>query len=94
MTLGTSGKVVGEVHAVRVLVSGTLEGRVDSERLEIVAGGSVEGTVSVTDLVIEPGGRFNGSSEIRQHDAAPDPAKTSRSQQDDAEPDAGSGATA
>lgn len=66
VTLGSSGEVVGEIHARRVLVSGSMDGRIDAERLEIIAGGVVEGNVRVTDLVIEPGGRFNGSSEIRQ----------------------------
>ncbi len=53
-----------------MLISGTMNGRVEAERLEIVAGGSVEGTISVIDLVIEPGGRFNGASELRQQPAS------------------------
>jgi len=70
VTLGESGRVDGEIHARRVLVSGTMNGRINAERLEIVAGGSVEGTISVVDLVIEPGGRFNGTSELSEQPAA------------------------
>lgn len=70
MALGKSGSLNGQISARRVLVSGTVTGRIEAERLEIVAGGTVEGDVSIVDLVIETGGRFNGSSEIRS--AAPD----------------------
>lgn len=65
MTIGKSGRLDGEIHAQRVLISGRVKGRIEAERLEIVAGGEVEGNVVTVDLVIEPGGRFNGSSEIR-----------------------------
>ncbi|MBY6203434.1 polymer-forming cytoskeletal protein [Halomonas denitrificans] len=66
VTIGETGRVDGEIRSRRVLVSGSLNGRIEAERLEIVAGGSVEGTISVVDLVIEPGGRFNGASELRE----------------------------
>lgn len=65
VTIGKSGRLDGEIHAQRVLISGRVKGRIEAERLEIVAGGEVEGNVVTVDLVIEPGGRFNGSSEIR-----------------------------
>lgn len=66
VTLGKSGQLEGKIQARRVLVSGHVHGRIEAERLEIVAGGVVEGDVVTVDLVIEPGGRFNGSSEIRE----------------------------
>lgn len=80
VTLGESGRVDGEIHARRVLVSGTMNGRINAERLEIVAGGSVEGTISVVDLVIEPGGRFNGASELREQPAATASGNKAKSQ--------------
>jgi cytoskeletal protein CcmA (bactofilin family) len=70
VTIGQSGRLEGEIRARRVLISGQVTGRIDAERLEIVAGGVVEGNVVTVDLVIEPGGRFNGSSEIRSEPAA------------------------
>lgn len=75
VALGKSGTLNGQIKARRVLVSGTVTGRIEAERLEIVAGGTVEGDVSIVDLVIETGGRFNGSSEIRS--GTPEPASTS-----------------
>ncbi|NKI33795.1 polymer-forming cytoskeletal protein [Wenzhouxiangella sp. XN79A] len=70
VTVGQSGRLEGEIRARRVLVSGRVQGRIEAERLEIVAGGVVEGNVVTVDLVIEPGGRFNGSSEIRPEAAS------------------------
>lgn len=84
VTIGQSGRLEGEIRARRVLISGQVSGRIDAERLEIVAGGTVEGNVVTVDLVIEPGGRFNGSSEIRSEPSreaagpASAPAKSTR----------------
>jgi len=74
VTIGQSGRLEGEINARRVLISGQVNGRIDAERLEIVAGGVVEGNVVTVDLVIEPGGRFNGSSEIRSDRPSASPA--------------------
>ncbi len=64
MIIGSEGRTEGRIKACHVIVSGRLNGSIETERLEIIAGGSVEGEVRTVDLVIEPGGRFNGSSEI------------------------------
>lgn len=55
----------GEIKARRVLVSGSFKGKIDAERLEIVASGKVTGEVIVGQLVVESGAHFNGSSRIR-----------------------------
>lgn len=78
VTIGKTGRMVGEIRAQRVLVSGRVQGRIDVERLEIVAGGEVEGNVVTVDLVIETGGRFNGSSEIRAENPARSVAEPAR----------------
>lgn len=82
VTIGKSGHMDGEIRAQRVLVSGRVQGRIDADRLEIVAGGEVEGNVVTVDLVIEPGGRFNGSSEIRAEElpasSVAEPSKNDR----------------
>ena len=57
--------VDGEIKARRILVSGTFVGKIDAERLEIVASGKVTGEVSVAQLVVESGAHFNGTSHIR-----------------------------
>lgn len=68
VTIGQSGRFQGDVKAKRVLVSGHMDGKVDADRLEIVASGQVSGDIKVRELVIEPGGQFVGSSHVKKHD--------------------------
>lgn len=68
LIVSTSGRFTGEVKAKRVLVSGVLDGKIDAERLEIVASGQVSGDIKVRELVIESGGQFVGASQVKQHD--------------------------
>lgn len=65
VSIGQRGQFDGDIVAGRVLVSGRFQGRIEADRLEIVAGGEVTGEIQVSELVIESGGRFNGSSRIR-----------------------------
>jgi cytoskeletal protein CcmA (bactofilin family) len=69
VTIGSSGRYTGDVSAKRVLVSGILDGKVDADRLEIVASGQVSGEIKVRELVIESGGQFIGASQVKKHDA-------------------------
>lgn len=64
MIIGQSGTVEGEIKARRILVSGSFVGKIEAERLEIVASGKVTGEVSVAQLVVESGAHFNGTSRI------------------------------
>ncbi|WP_373079733.1 polymer-forming cytoskeletal protein [Zhongshania sp.] len=68
VTIGSSGRYTGDVSAKRVLVSGILDGKVDADRLEIVASGQVSGEIKVRELVIESGGQFIGASQVKKHD--------------------------
>lgn len=65
VSIGQSGSFEGEVQARRILVSGEFDGKLDAERLEIVASGRVTGEITVSELVIESGGQFSGSSHIK-----------------------------
>lgn len=79
VVIGQPGHMEGRILAQRVLVSGSFDGVIDAERLEIVASGKVAGEVTVGELIIESGAHFNGSSRIRgdepprqlTHDSAP-----------------------
>lgn len=62
--IGQSGVVDGEIKARRILVSGSFFGKIEAERLEIVASGKVTGEVSVAQLIVESGAHFNGTSRI------------------------------
>ncbi len=68
VAIGRSGRFKGEVNAKRVLVSGVLDGKVDADRIEIVASGQVTGEINVRELVIESGGQFIGASHVKKHD--------------------------
>lgn len=63
--IGQSGRMEGQIKAQRVLVSGSFQGKIEADRLEIVATGKVTGEVTVGQLVVESGAHFNGSSRIR-----------------------------
>ena len=64
-SIGTAGSFRGAIRARHVLVSGTFEGTIDCERLEITDTGLVIGEVVCGDLVIDGGGRFSGSRRAR-----------------------------
>ncbi len=68
VSIGEQGNFEGDIAASKVLVSGRFSGKIDAERLEIVATGSVSGTVSVGQLVIESGAQFDGTSKIKGHE--------------------------
>jgi cytoskeletal protein CcmA (bactofilin family) len=68
LIVSTSGRFTGDVKAKRVLVSGILHGKIDADRLEIVASGQVSGEIKVRELVIESGGQFVGASQVKKHD--------------------------
>jgi len=71
VTIGSSGRFEGNLRARHILVSGYLRGKVDCDRLEIVADGKVFGEVTSQQLVIEAGGQFAGESQVKGMVAAP-----------------------
>jgi len=62
ITIGVNGKVRGEVHAKHLIVNGTLEGKVDVDKVEIKPQGVITGTVESNQLIIEKDGFFEGNS--------------------------------
>lgn len=74
VTIGRNGSLKGDITAKRVLISGTMDGTVDADRLEIVASGLVTGGIKVREFVIESGGQFVGASQVKKHDPKPVPA--------------------
>jgi len=65
VSIGESGFFEGEIKAAGIVVSGHMQGKIDCQRLEIVATGHVHGELITDDLIIESGGRFIGESKIR-----------------------------
>ena len=62
VSVGTTGQVMGNIQADKIMISGTVEGNIVCNSLEIMQSGDVKGEISTTELVIEPGGVFVGNS--------------------------------
>lgn len=90
VSVGRSGEFAGEIRAHHVVVSGTVKGSIDCERLEIVTNGRVTGDVVSAELVIEAGARFSGSSRIRDEDEMPSQQRSGpKAVSSDSAPDSG-----
>lgn len=71
VSVGHGGSFDGNVKARQVVVSGYVHGKIDCDRLEIVAQGKVYGEVTSQEFVIEPGGQFVGESHVRGNQPVP-----------------------
>jgi cytoskeletal protein CcmA (bactofilin family) len=66
VTIGKSGIVTGEIFANKVIVSGSFNGSIDSDNIEILPKGKLHGNVSTNEFVIERGGFFEGESKTKK----------------------------
>lgn len=67
LTIGTTAKVIADVDAAEVVVSGHLKGNVNAKkRVEIGKDGSVTGDLTTAQIMIEDGAYFKGSIEIER----------------------------
>lgn len=65
LTLGDSATVEGEVKAMNITLSGSIEGSVEAnEKVILESGSSLVGDLSAKILVIEEGAKFNGKSSM------------------------------
>jgi cytoskeletal protein CcmA (bactofilin family) len=65
LTVGSSGRVAGEVVAREVVVYGAIDGGIRArDRIEIKKAGSVTGDLTTARIVIEDGAYFKGHIEI------------------------------
>ena len=62
VSVGLNGRFIGQMNAKHILVSGSVEGDLECDRLEVLRSGVVNGNVVVRELTIEQGGRFFGQS--------------------------------
>jgi len=63
LIIGESGKVIADVSAQNVSVSGAVKGTIEaSGRLEILSTGRVWGDITVASFLIDEGGFFRGQS--------------------------------
>ena len=62
IVVGKDGVIVGDITTNHIIVSGTIEGNIDAESVEILAGGLVKGGIASKDLIIQKDGVFKGES--------------------------------
>ena len=72
ITIGASGKVIGEVKAEAVKVKGEVLGSIRARRVELETGARVEGDILHASLSIQPNAIFEGQVKYSE-----DPLKTS-----------------
>ena len=72
VTIGKSGKALGEISAISLIVSGEFDGTADCESVEILPGGYIKGKIITGELIIEKQGFFEGESKKKGHDIATD----------------------
>lgn len=62
VSIGVSGQVSGLVKARAIALSGTLDGKVACEKLDILKPGKLIGELISGELTVETGGKFIGQS--------------------------------
>lgn len=55
-----SGRVMGDIFARTVSVSGAVKGTITADRVELLDGGRIWGTVRVTSFLLDEGGFISG----------------------------------
>ena len=65
VNIGKNGHIKGDVFTTRLVVQGSIDGNVNSTRVEIKAGGRISGTLESSELVIEAKGIFEGNSVLK-----------------------------
>ena len=71
VNVGKHGHIKGDVSAKRLVVQGSVEGTINSQKVEIKAAGRVSGTIESAELVIEAKGVFEGNSIVKDIQAIP-----------------------
>ncbi len=62
ITIGTKGKVNGEIAAKNLVINGILRGSAESDSIEIMPNGDVKGKLTYNELTIEKGAVFVGET--------------------------------
>ena len=64
VSIGKSGKVIGEIVTKDLTVSGFIDGVFDIENITILGTGKVIGTIHYEEFVIEQSGLFDGIGKV------------------------------
>lgn len=62
VSIGVSGHVTGLIKARSIVLSGTLDGKIACDKIDILSTGKLIGELICTDFTVETGGKFIGQS--------------------------------
>lgn len=62
--VGEGGKIVGDVTGENVVCSGTIEGNICAQMLEILAKASIKGDIRAHKMIVEEGAQINGVCKV------------------------------
>ena len=65
ITIGEQGKVIGNIKAQRIIISGYLKGRAEANEMELINKGKIYGDLITKKLSIEDGVIFEGSNKMK-----------------------------
>ena len=65
VTVGTKGRVTGEIIAKSLVINGVFQGSAESNSIEIMPKGDVKGKLTYNELTIERGANFEGETVVR-----------------------------
>jgi cytoskeletal protein CcmA (bactofilin family) len=65
IVIGHVGKIEGSVCSSEVIVYGTVEGNIETNKLELKKGSRVSGDITVNNLITEQGCYFNGKCTMK-----------------------------
>lgn len=71
VVIGSEGKIKGDVSAQVIVCSGTIEGNVCAEMLEVIGSASIKGNIRAKKMVVEEGGRIDGQCVIGAAETQP-----------------------
>ena len=65
ITIGTKGRITGDIFAKSLVINGVFRGSAESDSLEILPKGDVKGKLTYGELTIEKGASFEGETVVR-----------------------------
>ncbi len=87
VVVAEDGVVSGDLYAREAVVSGTVEGVIEAERLDLRSTATVEGNVIVETFTTETGAIFIGDCKMPQNGALPSGQRTASPAEEEAPPD-------
>jgi len=74
VTVGSTGKIIGEIKAETLRVKGAVQGSIRARKVELETGATVKGDIIHAALIIQPDASFEGQVKREEnplHDTAP-----------------------